>query len=222
MLYFATPTCAGMPHMLNHTLGYIDTPRQANIRPPGVIWCADNGCYTDNWDAEQWWNWLQRNSKDTTRCAFATAPDVVGDAHATLRQSTEWLPRIRALGYPPAYVAQDGVTDTPLPWDSFTTLFLGGTNTFKLGLEARAITTQARARGKWVHCGRVNSLKRWRYAEAIGCHSADGTFLKHGPDKRLPELLGWLDDLHQRPALFDLTNQQEFTPLDPRTWEPYQ
>ncbi len=47
-----------------------------------------------------------------------------------------------------------------------------------------------------VHCGRVNSLKRLRYAASIGCQSADGTFLAYGPDRNLPVLLGWLHTLH--------------------------
>jgi hypothetical protein len=39
---------------------------------------------------------------------------------------------------------------------------------------------------------RVNSLRRLRYAAAIGCHSADGTHLAYAPDRNLPTLLGWL------------------------------
>jgi hypothetical protein len=40
--------------------------------------------------------------------------------------------------------------------------------------------------------GHVNSLKRLRYAEAIGCDSADGTTIARAPDRRLPEVLRWL------------------------------
>ena len=41
--------------------------------------------------------------------------------------------------------------------------------------------------------GRVNSLKRLRYAKAIGCDSADGTYLvqTRNPDRYLPVVLGW-------------------------------
>jgi hypothetical protein len=41
--------------------------------------------------------------------------------------------------------------------------------------------------------GRLNSRRRLRHAAAIGCHSADGTYLAYGPDKNLPKLLGWLN-----------------------------
>jgi hypothetical protein len=45
--------------------------------------------------------------------------------------------------------------------------------------------------------GRVNSLRRLRYAHSIGCHSVDGTHLAYGPDRKLPELLGWLRTIGQ-------------------------
>jgi hypothetical protein len=35
-------------------------------------------------------------------------------------------------------------------------------------------------------------LKRLRPAASIGCDSVDGTLLAYGPDRNLPELLGWL------------------------------
>ncbi|MGH3863561.1 hypothetical protein, partial [Actinokineospora sp.] len=46
-------------------------------------------------------------------------------------------------------------------------------------------------RGKRVHMGRVNSGRRWTYAEHLGCHSADGTFLAFAPDTNLQRLRGW-------------------------------
>ncbi|MGY0234093.1 hypothetical protein [Longispora urticae] len=44
--------------------------------------------------------------------------------------------------------------------------------------------------------GRVNSRRRLAHAQAIGCHSADGTLLAYGPDRHLRPLLRWLDDLN--------------------------
>ena len=60
---------------------------------------------------------------------------------------------------------------------------------------------EAKAHGKWVHMGRVNSLKRLQYAAAIGCDSADGTYLTFGPAKNLPRLLGWLAEVNNQAAL---------------------
>lgn len=183
--------------MKTNQLGYIDTPRQGNRRPAGVKWCADNGCFGKNYvgDAE-WFAWLQLNAPDAGTCVFATAPDVVGDAAATLERSAPWLPKIRELGYPAALVAQDGLEHRDVPWNSFDVLFVGGSTEWKLGPAARRLVGEAKRRGKHVHMGRVNSGKRWRYADAIGCDSVDGTFLAFGPDLNLPRLMGW-----QAPAL---------------------
>jgi hypothetical protein len=110
------------------------------------------------------------------------------------------LEQIRAAGFPAALVAQDGLEDLPISWRSFDALFLGGTTHWKLGAAAARLAQQARRRGLWVHMGRVNSLRRLRYAQLIGCHSADGTFLAYGPDRNLPILLGWLRAVAQDPA----------------------
>lgn len=193
MFYFTNP-CSPVVigHMLRGDLGFIDTPGQQNIRPPGVAWCADNGAFSDRFDPVKWWGFLVRHAHDASTCAFATAPDVVGDAAATLTRSAPWLPRIRALGYPAALVAQDGLEELPIPWETFDSLFIGGTTEWKLGPHARTIAAEAKSRGKWLHMGRVNSERRFRYARAIGCDSADGTFLTFGPDTNLPALLAWL------------------------------
>lgn len=36
------------------------------------------------------------------------------------------------------------------------------------------------------------SERRYRYAHALGCDSADGTFLTFGPDANLPRFKAWL------------------------------
>ncbi len=141
---------------------------------------------------------------DTSGCLFAAAPDVVADAAATLRRESvmRMLGWIRYAGLPVAFVLQDGQESLPVPWDDFDAAFIGGSTSWKLGPAARALAAQARARGKWVHMGRVNSLRRLRYAAAIRCDSADGTFLARGPDVNLPKVLGWLRDVNQQGALW--------------------
>jgi hypothetical protein len=146
---------------------------------------------------------LKKHAPEAGSCVFATAPDVVGDAAATLARSVPWLPRIRALGYPAAFVAQDGQESLPVPWDEFDVLFVGGSTKWKLGAAARLLVGEAKRRGKHVHMGRVNSYRRFRYAEAIGCDSVDGTFLVFGPEVNLPRLQGWIHQLDSMPALFD-------------------
>lgn len=194
MLYLANP-CGGTTvsdAMRAGLIGYIDTPAQGNTRITGVTWCADNGCFGKGYPGDdKWLDWLRANAKDSGTCLFATAPDVVGDAEATLTRSAPWLPTIRSLGYPAALVAQDGLEFLDVPWDEFDVLFIGGSTGWKLGAGARSLVYQAKARGKHVHMGRVNSEKRYKYASSIGCDSADGTYLTFGPDQNLRDVLAW-------------------------------
>jgi hypothetical protein len=174
-------------------LGQIATPLQPTICPD-VTWCADSGCYGATYVGDgPWWYWLaSRTPEERARCVFATAPDVVGDATATHERSAPWLPRIRQLGYPVAYVAQDGLEPHAVPWADIDALFIGGTTTWKLGPQARTLVDAAVQRDKWVHMGRVNSERRMRYAQAIGCSSADGTYFTFGPSTNLPAVLAWV------------------------------
>lgn len=201
MRYFANPsTPAVRERMTAGDLDCIVTPRQGNRIPEGAWFCADNGVFGKGYPGEPaWWAWLSQ--LPTERCRFAVAPDVVGDAAATLEASGPWLSRIRELGMPAAFVAQNGAEDVGIPWDEVDVLFVGGDTEWKLGPHAREIVAQAKDLGKWAHMGRVNSARRLRYAAGIGCDSADGTFLAFGPDQNLPKVLGWLRHANT-PALF--------------------
>lgn len=216
MLYFANPSTPTVREAM--TVGHISmiaTPKQGNRLPAGVAWCADNGCFGKGYPGDDvWLGWLDSYTpEERSRCLFATAPDVVGDAAETLTRSAPWLPRIRALGYRAAFVAQDGLEFLSVPWDSFDVLFLGGVRQFhysrraglvatewKTGPHARQLAREAKRRGKWVHMGRANSEKRIRYAEAIGCDSADGTYLAFGPDVNLPNVLAWMRGVNDQIA----------------------
>lgn len=186
----------------------ISTPAQGNPLLPGVAWVADNGCFGKGWPGDAaFLEWLRSYPPaDRKRCVFAVAPDVVADAAATLERSSPWLDVIPDLGYPVAFVAQDGLEDLMVPWDRFDVLFIGGSTGWKLGPAAAGLTAEAVRRGKHVHMGRVNSYRRLRYAEYIGCSSVDGTYLVFGPDVNLPKLSRWMRRLDQQPALFDHSN----------------
>lgn len=183
-------------------LGMITTPAQHNAIPEDAAWCADNGCFGDGYPGDDGYlAFLAQRAGQSARCGFAVAPDVPFDMAASLRRSLPMLDRIRGLGYPVALAAQNGASGTALPWDAFDVLFLGGDTAWKLGTQARELAAEGRARGKHVHMGRVNSLRRLTYADAIGCDSADGTFLAFGPDRNLPELLGWLRAVNDQGVL---------------------
>ncbi|WP_213451208.1 hypothetical protein [Rhizomonospora bruguierae] len=182
-------------------LGMIATPASGNRVEAGVAWIADNGAYTGRFPGvDRYLTWLTARAVHHGQCAFATAPDVLGDAAATWARSRPVLPRIRALGYPAALVAQDGLEHLSIDWNLFDGLFLGGSTAWKLGPAAAQLATHARSLGLHVHVGRVNSLRRLRHAASIGAHSADGTYLAYGPNRNLPRLLSWLEHLHTLPA----------------------
>jgi hypothetical protein len=182
-------------------LGMIATPAAGNRVEPGVAWIADNSAYTGRYPGdERYLAWLAARSVHYGQCGFATAPDVPGDAAATWARSRPVLPRIRALGYPAALVAQDGLEHLDVDWTTFDALFLGGTTAWKLGPAAAGLAAHTRTLGLHVHMGRVNSLRRLRYAASIGCRSVDGTYLVYGPDRNLPTLLGWLRTVAQETA----------------------
>ncbi|MEV6927045.1 hypothetical protein AB0M46_21430 [Dactylosporangium sp. NPDC051485] len=178
-------------------LGMIATPAAGNRVEAGVDWIADNASYTGHYPGDdRYLAWLAARTVHRGRCTFATAPDLVGDAAATWARSLPVLPRIRALGYPAALVAQDGLEHLDIDWSLFDGLFLGGSTAWKLGPAAAQLAAHARALGLHVHVGRVNSLHRLRYAASIGAHSTDGTYLAYGPRQNLPKLLGWLDQVN--------------------------
>lgn len=188
--------------MIDGTLGMITTPREGRSPLTAKVWAADNGCFGKGYPGDEaYLDWLAKNSKHANRCLFATAPDVVGDAAATLERSAPFFEPIRAMGYPVAFIAQDGLTSESTPWDSFDVLFVGGTTEFKLGAEARALVAEAKSRGKFVHVGRVNSRKRIRYASLIGADSVDGTYLAFGPDTNLPKLTRWMNEVNTQTNL---------------------
>jgi hypothetical protein len=84
----------------------------------GQVWAADTGLfgsYGRHYTDAKYLGWLAKWPRET--CLFATSPDVVGDAAATLALSAPMFARIRAAGYPVALVAQDGKRDRTIPYE---------------------------------------------------------------------------------------------------------
>ena len=174
-------------------IGQMCSPAEGRAPTHAAVWAADNGCYGGGYPGDTaWLAWLSRLAGHAGRCLFATAPDVVADAAATLTRSAPHLPAIRALGYRAALVAQDGLEHLTAPWADFDVLFLGGSTGWKLGPAAAHLTRQALDLGKTVHMGRVNSGRRWRHAFRMGCASVDGTHLAYAPDANLAHIRRWM------------------------------
>jgi hypothetical protein len=210
--YLATPSSPQVREAMR--AGELDTmtgPYQGNVLPEGVPWGGDNGMFErtgprGDWIGhDKWFRWLARQAAryGAELCRFAVAPDVPFSAEGTLAASLPWLARIRDLGLPAAFAAQDGCDTLGIPWDEFDVLFLAGSTAWKVGEVARRLTGEAHELGKWVHMGRVNTLERLTKARTFGCDSVDGTKLAFGPDVNLPILLGWLREAQRRPMLFE-------------------
>lgn len=187
--------------------GFMLTPNMGNRPDLSVTpWGADTGCFSaaQSYRHGRYITWLEETmAVYRSTCLFVTAPDVVGDAAATWARSAPLLPLIRALGYPAALVAQDGIERMTIAYDAFDVLFIGGTTAWKLSAFVRdVLVPEALAQGKEPHMGRVNSETRLRYARDIGCRSADGTFLAFGPDKNLPRVRRWMTGLRLQRSLW--------------------
>lgn len=166
-------------------LGVLSSPRTYYRNVDGWPWAADNDAYS-SWDPGRF-----RAMLDALRglpgCLFVNAPDVVGDSAETLRRFYAWRGELE--GFPVALVGQDGLRPDDVPWHEVHALFLGGTVKWKLGGAAAELAREARARGVWLHMGKVNTHRRLRYAKALGCDSVDGTKYSKFRDALLPDAL---------------------------------
>jgi hypothetical protein len=143
---------------------------------------ADNGGFSA-FNPDAFMRKLERISEVKHLCKFVACPDVVvigphgpvGDARRTLEVFEYWYPRI--CDWPVALVAQDGQEHLPIPWELISAVFIGGSTKWKLSHHAAAVIKAAKAMGKWVHAGRVNTPARFEYFEALGADSIDGTGL---------------------------------------------
>ncbi len=201
MIYFGTPSNPDIRAAMcdpDIPIGLFNSEDAGAVIGNVTIWAADNGAFGKGWKSDDVFrNWLVKHSdEDKAKCAFVVAPDVVGDADATLERSAPWLPEIRRLGYKVAFVAQNGQENLPVPWDAFDCLFIGGDTKWKLGYEAYDLAKTAKGMGKWVHMGRVNSKKRLFYAKTIGCDSADGTAFAFNPSFNFEQMVRWLKEVN--------------------------
>lgn len=174
-------------------LGCLLTPRNGNTIESmgGLPWAADNDCF-NGFDECRFVAMLEKIKGHSP--IFVTAPDVVGDAPATMDMFNTWEPVIHAYGLPVAFVLQDGQEMLDMPWGRLDAIFIGGSTEYKLGHQVRWLVREAKFRKKWVHMGRVNSNLRLSYARDIGCDSADGTGYSRFPDANLPDALSFLKE----------------------------
>jgi hypothetical protein len=185
----------------------IDHPNLGRLYVPGAgnevradkPFALDNGAFA-GFDRPLFERLLDRAQRHAGEALWVAAPDVVGDAAATLRLFRTWAPRIRERGFPVALVLQDGLDIYSTPWRSLDAVFVGGTTGYKLSSEAAAIVREARERGLPAHMGRVNTLRRMKYAYSIGCTSVDGSSFSVYSKRWIP----WALDFLERPPQLGL------------------
>lgn len=160
----------GVMFSAKYTIGGLDDAMKS-----GAKWMMDNNEFSGDFDPRQWVSSMIKYAPYSKNCIGIPVRDKVGDALETLRRFSKYHQIVRDLGYPVAFVTQDGITPEMIPWEFFDVLFVGGGDDHKLGQEASVAIAEAKERGKWVHIGRVNSPSRIK--QFWMADSADGTNL---------------------------------------------
>lgn len=183
-------------------LGVLMTPRNGNRIAVAVknatVWAGDNDCF-QGLHAPRFLRFVAKVLESGHKPAWVACPDVVGDSTTTLRQFDVWEPMLHSLGLPVALVGQDGLEPTAVPWDRLDAFFIGGSTEWKLGDPAATLAREAHDRGKLVHVGRVNSLRRIVYFARrmrdgqAWCDTIDGSGFSAWGDKRIHLAVRWID-----------------------------
>jgi hypothetical protein len=164
--------------------GILTTPGMRGI-PEGIKngmrWAADNQAFTKEFDPDMFFLWLKTMRKYKSTCLFVTCPDVVGNAKETLLLFKKYIHKFH--GCPVAFVAQDGQENLEFPPDyQWDYLFVGGSTVWKMSEAAIDCIARAHGRGKHIHIGRVNFLRRYQhFASLIGSEyfTCDGTRVRY-------------------------------------------
>lgn len=181
-------------------LGVLLTPSNGNREWWGedMAWACDNDCF-NGLNVPAYLRMLAKVATFKSRPAWVSCPDVVGDAVETLRRFNLWQPMLAELGMATAFVGQDGLRLGDIPWDRLTCFFVGGSTEWKLSDEAGRFTREAHDRGKLVHYGRVNTMRRIVWIGRgmrdgrLWCDTIDGTGFSAFGDKRIPAGVRWID-----------------------------
>lgn len=191
-------------------IGHLWTPATANglsrVCATGLPWAADNAAFGTQWNTEAFEKAaFFKIPSAPVRPLFLTVPDVVGDSRATLALFHVWHRLLSVTGLPLALVLQDGVESQLLPWELFSWVFVGGSRRYASGVwgkgpftewkESRAaadVIREAQKRGKRVHAGRVNGLRRLRHFYDLEVDTADGSSLSLYPNTLIPQFVAAL------------------------------
>ncbi len=193
-------TPAGKRH-----LGQLLTPGSGN-EPGGMglPWACDNGCF-GGLDEPKFRRMCEKASVASKKPMWVVAPDVVAKSRETLELWPWWMLWLHSLGLQPCFVLQDGSEDYPELPDA-RAFFIGGSTAFKESKAVKELAWRVKERRAWLHMGRVNTKRRFRWAAELKCDSVDGSGFSAWPDIRIPKALRWLTHLRneeRHPNLFN-------------------
>jgi hypothetical protein len=153
-------------------VGQLLTPlTRYRLQHPELPWAIDNGAFS-GFNEKAFTALLKREHHHRGNCKFVCAPDVVADHGKTIALFNEWKDKLK--DWPIAFVLQDGLKISEVPWNEISAVFVGGSNRFKGSFVLWECLKAAKAMGKWVHIGRVNNGNRYNYFQDIA-DSCDGT-----------------------------------------------
>lgn len=190
MVLLAARTAHLVPPSAVNLVGDFISPRARQLVGKTPVWAADNDAFS-GFNPDRYRRMLDAIVKAKGNPMFVTVPDVVCNHPRTLDLWYEWSAEIRQRGLPAAFVLQNGCEDhwhywhaghaEEFPFETVDAFFIGGDTEFKFSEPVREIVSAANLHGKWVHMGRVNSIKRMTYAKNIGCDSCDGSGMARFP-----------------------------------------
>lgn len=204
-LFVSGATATVRKHADSPWLGRLIQPRNGNdigeLATCGLDYGADNDALQGVNPAALLTLWRELAETKTPRLRFVTAPDAVeltptgprGDWGGTLWLWRCWRRTLADLALPAAIVAQDGATVDTVPWGEIDALFVGGSTAWKLSRSAALLIRAAAVRGKWVHVGRVNSMRRLQHFDPLPVNSFDGGQFSMFPDTYIPRYLARLE-----------------------------
>lgn len=159
-----------MKYMLSvtHEIGAFVTPYMSPtyLVKMGLNYGIDNGCYNEMPPVEKYFGWLEKYKPYMKNCLFVVCFDKVGNAQETLELFNKWL--VEYDEWPLAFVAQDGQEKYEFPDEKlWSTLFIGGSTKWKMGLGALECVQRAQKLKKHIHIGRVNYWKRYEHFRSM-------------------------------------------------------
>lgn len=181
-------------------LGFLVTPfsNTPYEQVKNKVYAIDNGAFA-GLDEKKFTN-IVNKFKNNKKELFIAVPDVVGSHKETIKMFYKW--RDKLTDYNLGFVAQDGMTSQDIPKE-VQAVFIGGSTEFKLGQTAYDIIQTAKQNGLWVHMGRVNSLKRIKYAFDSNVDSIDGTKYAKFDKVHLEKALKYISNLEKQIPLIN-------------------